>query len=85
MYIIFALPDYSSEVIERLQNLFYGRLTDLALEFDVIVCDDHTSIHKYAHTVSTTVIVYRTILLKVWQSGARQNKNSKVFILQWSN
>ena len=23
MYIIFALPDYSSEVIERLQNLFY--------------------------------------------------------------
>ena len=26
MNIIFALPDYSSEVIERHQNLFYGRL-----------------------------------------------------------
>ena len=36
VYIIFALPDYSSEVIERHQNLFYGRLTNLALEFDVI-------------------------------------------------
>ena len=36
--IIFALPDYSSEVIERHQNLFYGRLVNLALEFD-------TSIH----------------------------------------
>ena len=35
VYIIFALPDYSSEVIERLQNLFYGRLIHLALEFDV--------------------------------------------------
>ena len=35
VYIIFALPDYSSEVIERLQNLFYGRLINLALEFDV--------------------------------------------------
>ena len=33
--IIFALPDYSSEVIERHQNLFYGRLTNLALEFDI--------------------------------------------------
>ena len=29
--IIFALPDYSSEVVERHQNLFYGRLTNLAL------------------------------------------------------
>ena len=35
VYIIFALPDYSGEVIERLQNLFYGRLIHLALEFDV--------------------------------------------------
>ena len=35
VYIIFALPDYISEVIERLQNLFYGRLINLALEFDV--------------------------------------------------
>ena len=35
VYIIFALPDYSSEVIERLQNLFYGRLIHLALKFDV--------------------------------------------------
>ena len=35
VYIIFAPPDYSSEVIERLQNLFYGRLIHLALEFDV--------------------------------------------------
>ena len=26
VYIIFALPDYSSEIIERHQNLFYGRL-----------------------------------------------------------
>ena len=34
VYIIFALPDYSSEVIERHQNLFYGRLINLALEFD---------------------------------------------------
>ena len=34
-YIIFALPDYSSEVIERLQKLFYGRLINLALEFDI--------------------------------------------------
>ena len=33
-YIIFALPDYSSEVIERHQNLVYGRLIHLALEFD---------------------------------------------------
>ena len=33
--IIFALPDYSSEVIERHQNLFYGTLTNLALEFDI--------------------------------------------------
>ena len=33
-YIIFSLPDYSSEVIERHQNLFYGRLINLALEFD---------------------------------------------------
>ena len=30
--IIFALPDYSSGVIERHQNLFYGRLRNLALE-----------------------------------------------------
>ena len=30
----FALPDYSSEVIERHQNLFYGRLINLVLEFD---------------------------------------------------
>ena len=35
VYIIFALPDYSSEVIERHQNLFYGRLINLALEFDI--------------------------------------------------
>ena len=34
VYIIFALLDYSSEVIERLQKLFYGRLINLALEFD---------------------------------------------------
>ena len=27
VYIIFALPDYSSEVIERHQNLFYGRVS----------------------------------------------------------
>ena len=33
--IIFALPDYSSEVVERHQNLFYGRLINLALEFDI--------------------------------------------------
>ena len=33
--IIFALPDYSSGVIERHQNLFYGRLITLALEFDI--------------------------------------------------
>ena len=34
--IIFALlPDYSSGVIERHQNLFYGRLINLALEFDI--------------------------------------------------
>ena len=32
--IIYAPPDYSSEVIERHQNLFYGRLINLALEFD---------------------------------------------------
>ena len=31
MNIIFALPDYSSEVIERHQNLFCGRLINLAL------------------------------------------------------
>ena len=36
VYIIFALPDYSSEVIERLQNLLYGRLIHLALEFDLM-------------------------------------------------
>ena len=35
MYIIFAPPDYSSEVIGRHQNLFYGRLIHLALEFDI--------------------------------------------------
>ena len=35
VYIIFALPDYSSEVIERLQNLFYEKLINLALEFDI--------------------------------------------------
>ena len=36
VYIIFALPDYSSsEVIERHQKLFYGRLIHLALEFDM--------------------------------------------------
>ena len=35
VYIIFALPDYSSEVIERHQNLFYGRLIPLALQFDI--------------------------------------------------
>ena len=35
VYIIFALPDYSSEVIERHQKLFYGRLINLALEFDI--------------------------------------------------
>ena len=34
-YVIFALPDYSSEVIERHQNLFYGRLIHLGLEFDI--------------------------------------------------
>ena len=33
--IIFALPDYSSGVIERHQKLFYGRLINLALEFDI--------------------------------------------------
>ena len=27
VYIIFALPDYSSEVIERHQNLFCGRVS----------------------------------------------------------
>ena len=36
VYIIFALPDYGgSEVIERHQNLLYGRLIPLALEFDL--------------------------------------------------
>ena len=35
VYIIFALPDNSSEVIERQQKLFYGRLINLALEFDI--------------------------------------------------
>ena len=35
MYVIFALPDYSSEVIEKLQIIFYGRLVRLALKFDV--------------------------------------------------
>ena len=35
VYIIFALPNYSSEVIERHQKLFYGRLIHLALEFDI--------------------------------------------------
>ena len=35
MYIIFALPDYSSEFIERHQNLFPGRLINLVLEFDI--------------------------------------------------
>ena len=35
VYIIFALPDYSSEVIERHQNVFYERLIPLALEFDI--------------------------------------------------
>ena len=35
VYIIFALPDYSSEVIERHQNLFYGRLIHLAIEFGI--------------------------------------------------
>ena len=35
VYIIFALPDYSSEVIERHQNLFYGRLILPTLEFDI--------------------------------------------------
>ena len=33
--IIFALPDYSNGVIERHQKLFYGRLINLALEFDI--------------------------------------------------
>ena len=31
VYIIFAFPLYSNEVIERHQNLFYGRLIPLAL------------------------------------------------------
>ena len=35
VYIIFALPDYSSEVIERHQHLLHGRLINLALEFDI--------------------------------------------------
>ena len=35
MNIIFALPDYSSGVTERHQNLFYGRLINLTLEFDI--------------------------------------------------
>ena len=34
VHIMFALPDYSSEVIERNQNVFYGMLINLALEFD---------------------------------------------------
>ena len=34
VYTIFALSDYSSEVIERHQKLFYGRLIHLAQEFD---------------------------------------------------
>ena len=33
--IIFALPDYSSGVTERHQKLFYGRLINLTLEFDI--------------------------------------------------
>ena len=33
--IIFALPDYSSGVIETHQHLFYGRLINLTLEFDI--------------------------------------------------
>ena len=34
--IIFELPYYSSsEVLERHQNLFYGRLINLALEFGI--------------------------------------------------
>ena len=45
MNITFALPDYSSGVIERHENLFYGRLINLALEFDihvvVVVVDSH--------------------------------------------
>ena len=35
MFIIFALPDYSNEVKEKHQNLFSGRLINLALEFDI--------------------------------------------------
>ena len=35
VYTIFALSDYSSEVIERHQKLFYGRLIHLAQEFDI--------------------------------------------------
>ena len=36
VYIIFALPDYSSsDAIERHQNLFYRRFIHLALEFDI--------------------------------------------------
>ena len=35
VYIIFALPDYSNEVIEGHQNLFYGRPTHLGLELDI--------------------------------------------------
>ena len=37
VYIIFALPGYSSEVIKRHQNLFNGRLIHLALEFDIYI------------------------------------------------
>ena len=35
MNITFALPDYSSEVRERHDFFFYGRLINLALEFDI--------------------------------------------------
>ena len=33
--LLLGVPDYSSEVIERHQNLFYGRLLHLALEVDI--------------------------------------------------
>ena len=76
MYILFALPDYSNEVIERLQNLFYGRLIHLALDF--VVVDSHIQriVLATEETTVTQQVSHRPIKCqsRLWsQRGTKVN------------
>ena len=68
--IIFALPDYSSEVIERRQNLFYGRLINLALEFDIHLT---TGENRSKGKIGRNLTLYKTTIT-IMQGYRRSRK-----------